>query len=129
MRTRANAGRKTRAFSDPKDLNRRKDDWRGKKKGRKMCTRREGGEKDVENGKWVAKEYERGPKLKGGLEREKLLQCSGALRRRRRNCGGQKIRVADLWKKMVAAAAFRWRGWSTSVLFWSEVEMELYGFE
>ena len=94
-----------------------------------MCTRREGGEKDVENGKWVAKEYERGPKLKGGLEREKLLQCSGALRRRRRNCGGQKIRVADLWKKMVAAAAFRRRGWSTSVLFWSEVEMELYGFE
>jgi len=48
--------------------------------------------------------------LKGGLEREKLLQCSGALRRRRRNCGGQKIRVADLWKKMVAAAAFRRRG-------------------
>jgi len=47
-----------------------------------MCTRREGREKDVENGKWVAKEYERGPKLKGGLEslqywwRERVAESS-----------------------------------------------------
>jgi len=46
-----------------------------------MC-RRDGGEKDVENGKWVAKGYERGPKLKGGLEslenwwRERVAESS-----------------------------------------------------
>jgi len=34
-----------------------------------MCRRREGGEKDVGNGKVsCCKGYERGPKLKGGLE-------------------------------------------------------------